>query len=97
MKEAIQEVNRTDDEENDFIFTCGIKISDYLDNKRHAREDEDYTQFIMRVINAAIQVSQDNKDDMRERTVFQKFTQFNEHMFWLAQQKPYQKILNSVD
>lgn len=74
MKQVITEVNRVDDEENDFIFNCGIKISDFLDNKRYAREDEDYTEFIMRVINSAIQVSQENKDDKRERTVFQKFT-----------------------
>ena len=26
----ITDVNRTDDEENDFIFTSGIKIRDYL-------------------------------------------------------------------
>jgi hypothetical protein len=30
MREVINEVNRTDDSKNDFIYTSGIKISDYL-------------------------------------------------------------------
>ena len=30
MREMIAEVNRADDEENDLIWTSGIKISDYL-------------------------------------------------------------------
>jgi hypothetical protein len=30
MREAINEVNRVDDEKNDFIYTSGIKISDFL-------------------------------------------------------------------
>ena len=37
MREAINEVNRVDDEENDLIHTCGIKISDFLqvENQGH--------------------------------------------------------------
>ena len=30
MRESINEINRTDDEENDLIWTCGIKIGDYI-------------------------------------------------------------------
>ena len=30
MREVITDVNRVDDEENDLIWTSGIKISDYL-------------------------------------------------------------------
>jgi len=30
MREAINPVNRGDDPQNDFIFTSGIKIKDYL-------------------------------------------------------------------
>jgi hypothetical protein len=59
MKEIITEVDRVDDEENDFIFTSGIKIADYLN------KEGDYTRFIMTVINAAIQVTQDNQQDSR--------------------------------
>ena len=86
MREAINEVNRVDDEENDLIHTCGIKISDFLsiesqDNLTNEKiifdESEDYTDFIMKVINAAIDVTQDNSDDSRERTIFEKFKEFN--------------------
>jgi hypothetical protein len=51
----------------------------------------------MTVINAAIQVTQDNQRDVRERTVSERFTEFNHHLFWLTQQKEYQTILNKID
>lgn len=38
------------------------------------RKDEDYTEFIMTVINKIITVTQDNSEDARERTVYEKFT-----------------------
>ena len=60
MRDVIHEVNRVEDEENDFIFTSGIKISEYLDKEGNPRSDEDYTEFIMRVINSAIEVTHDN-------------------------------------
>ena len=59
MREAINHIDRTDDEENDFIWTSGIKIGDYISG------DKDYTEFIMRVVNSAIEVTQENKDDKR--------------------------------
>ena len=37
-------------------------------------ESGDYTAFIMRVINSAIQVTQETQDDSRDRTIFEKFT-----------------------
>jgi hypothetical protein len=37
-------------------------------------ENADYSGFIMKVINAVIEVTQDNKDDERERTIFERFT-----------------------
>jgi hypothetical protein len=80
MREAINEVNRVDDEENDFIFTSGIKIGDHLkmtEDKIDFDVIDDYTEFIMKVINSAIQVTQENKEDSRERTIFEKFTDFN--------------------
>jgi hypothetical protein len=57
---------------------------------------EEYTAFIMRVINSAIQVAQDNKEDPRERTTFEIFTDFSRNLFWLAQQKQYQEILTDI-
>ena len=79
MREVITEVNRLDDEENDLIWNSGIKISDFLDvkdigsrtNERiDFKEDEDYTEYIMQVVNAAINVTQSNVEDERDRTIF---------------------------
>lgn len=38
MKEVINDVNRTDDEENDLIFANHLRISDYIkfETKRHS-------------------------------------------------------------
>ena len=69
MRQAINEVNRIDDQENDFIYTSEIKISDYLEDGK-VRQDEDYTQFIMNVVNAVIQVTHESSDDSQERTIF---------------------------
>jgi hypothetical protein len=86
MREAINPVNRGDDPQNDFIYTSGIKIKKYLKitkQKNHKgetietadlNENEDYTAFIMEVINHAILVTQHNKSDSRHRTVFEIFT-----------------------
>ena len=102
MREVITEVNRMDDQENDLIWTSGIRIVDYIkveekeDNENQAislPEDENYTEFIMKVINSATSVTQENKDDFRERTVFEKFKEFSEHLFWVTQEKQYQKML----
>ena len=51
----------------------------------------------MDVINAAIEVTHDNSEDARERTIFEKFSSFNEHLFWLAQQKDFQQILEQAE
>jgi hypothetical protein len=74
MREVITEVNRSDSEENDFIFTSGIKINDFLSTKGMPNEDGDYTGFIMKVINSVIEVTQKNDEDHRERTIYEKFT-----------------------
>lgn len=51
-----------DDENNDFIITSGIKISDFMDkdkkNKKIPRKNMDYTDFIMTVINKIIDTTQ---------------------------------------
>ena len=79
MREVITDVDRTDDEENDLIWTNGIRISDYvkIKDKGHPTsekivlsENEEYTEFVMKVINSAILVTQDNKEDKRDRTLF---------------------------
>jgi hypothetical protein len=59
--------------------------------------DGNYTGFIMKVINAIIEVPQNSKEDARERTVFEKFTEFNEHLFWLTQQKDYQREIEEIE
>lgn len=93
MRQYVTELYRVDDQRNDFIYANGIKIKDYMPNNL-PRKDEDYTEFIMTVINKIITVTQDNSEDARERTVYEKFTQFNEHIFWITQQKTYQQVLN---
>ena len=63
MREVINEVNRMDDFNNDFIFTSGLKIADFMDKKRSKtviRDDGDYTDFIMKVINKIIEETQSN-------------------------------------
>ena len=73
MREVINEINRVDDEENDFIFTNNIKISDFLTLGEKKKVDDydyepiifdkkaSYSKFIMNVINTAIEVTHDNK------------------------------------
>jgi hypothetical protein len=109
LREVITQVNRVDDAQNDFIYTSSIKISDYIDIEIQKdqkgkdievlklKESEDYTSFIMEVINSAIQVAQDNKDDSKERTTFEIFTEFSRNLFWLAEQKQYQEIVSGIE
>lgn len=52
-----------------------------------ARADEDYTEFIMKVINAVIEVSQDHSNDHKDRTLFEKFQEFNYTICALAEKK----------
>ena len=79
MREVIMDVDRTYEEENDLIWTSAIKISDFLSVKKRGdpereeilfSEDEDYTTFIMKVVNIAICITQENKEDSQERTLF---------------------------
>ena len=41
MRQAITQVNRSDDDKNDFIFANRIKISDYVSIKRKKAEKGD--------------------------------------------------------
>jgi hypothetical protein len=73
MREVISDIDRVDDEQNDFIFTSGIQLADFLkltnpdtpNEKILFDEIEDHTEFIMHVLNAAIEITQDNKQDAR--------------------------------
>ena len=77
MREVISEVNRINDEENDFIYANGLRIEDYLTYEKDEKgverlsfaEETDYTQYIMKVINRAIEVTQSSEDENNERTV----------------------------
>ena len=75
MREVINEIDRVDDEENDFIYTNKIKISDFvvLGEKKKIEdydyqpmkldENGDYTEFIMNVINSVVKVTQESRED----------------------------------
>ena len=79
MNSVIHEVNRVDDEENDLIYSNGIKISKYLNiytlnsgtpgqiDVFQLGEEQDYTEFIMEVVNAAIKVVQTCEGDSQQR------------------------------
>jgi hypothetical protein len=81
MRETITEVNRAEDEENDLIFANKINICKYLSisTDDFGREvidlegKEDYTGFVMDVINTAIKATQSSSEDWGERTVKEKF------------------------
>jgi hypothetical protein len=51
----------------------------------------------MEVINAAIQASQKNEEDSRERTVKEIFAEFNEKLFCLSKNKMYHSTINEID
>lgn len=53
IRDAIIDLNRMEEEKNDLIFANEIKIDKYI-----KEGGEDYTEFIMTVINTAIKVTQ---------------------------------------
>ena len=60
------------------------------------REDGDYTEFIMRLINKLIEVTQDHQGDSRGQTNFEKFREFNEELFWLTNCKEFNESIKKV-
>jgi hypothetical protein len=50
----------------------------------------------MRVINAAIETPQNNLGDAKERTLFEKFSEFSEHLFFLSEQEEYHRFLKQI-
>ena len=68
MKDIIKEVDRLEDEENDFIYANNIKISEFLKFSKDQNkfkdiifddENKNYTKFVMTVINTMIKVVHD--------------------------------------
>jgi hypothetical protein len=61
------------------------------------QEDGNYTEFIMRVINRAVEVTGEiDPKDPFQRTLFEKFVAFSEKLFWVAQEDSYSKILHDL-
>ena len=81
MRDVITEIDRVDNPDNDLIFSSGIRLSNYVnviqdyfgDTIDIKPKEKDYTGFIMEVVNQIIGVTQDNSNDERERTVFERF------------------------
>jgi hypothetical protein len=89
MREALLSIDRNYNEELDFLYTQNLKIT---------REDSgDYTEFIMKVVNRAIQVTGeiDPKDPLQQ-TLSEKFVAFSEHLFWVTQEDSYNSILQRL-
>ena len=95
MREVITEINRVDDPENDFTVQLSADLSTRQNQEELQRGNYiDNTQYIMKVINSLIEMTQDNSEDARERTIFQKFKEFNQHLFWVTQSKDFQHFGN---
>ena len=81
-------MNMVDDPEKDFIYINKIPLIDDPDDiklKNIFKDEEyDYTRFIMKVLNAVIEMPQDSTEDYKDRTIFEKFRSFNEHLFSLS-------------
>lgn len=84
MREVITDVNRSQDEKNDLIVTKDIKIGNYLMRNSHIGP-EDYTGFVMEVINAAINVTREPFANGHDMTVYEKFYEFSEMLFHTSQ------------
>ena len=81
----ISEINRVDDPEKDFIYINKIPLVDDPKCEDIFKDEEyDYTRFIMKVLNAVIEIPQDSTEDYKGRTIFEKFRSFNEHLFSLS-------------
>ena len=73
MRDIITDVDRVDNPDNDLIFNSGIRLSNYVEVKKDEYgkqidikpKHEDYTGFIMEVVNHIIEVTQDNSKDER--------------------------------
>lgn len=82
MREALLSIDRGQNDELDFLQTQRLQLK--------PRDDGNYTEFIMEVINRAAHIGSDlAEDDPLQQTLFEKFTAFSENLFWLAQEDAY--------
>ena len=47
----------------------------------------------MKVLNKVIEMPQDSTEDSKDRTIFEKFRSFNEHLFFLSENKEIKNFL----
>lgn len=90
MRKMINKINRAEDETTDFIFANDISID------QAEVDSKDHTGFIIKVINKVINITQLD-EDWKDRTIREKFDQFNEHLFWLSQEDEYHAITRTMD
>ena len=51
----------------------------------------------MKVVNTAVSIPQMSENDSRERTVKEIFVEFNEQLFWSAENKYFTEEINKFD
>jgi hypothetical protein len=49
--------------------------------------EDDYIDFIMEVINTAITVARESKDDLNDLTLYQRFYSFSEKLVYMSSNK----------
>ena len=65
MRSILASVNRIDDNQFDLIFAHDIRVT------KQEIENNDYTEFIMKVLNKAIQITGEiEENEVRGRTLF---------------------------
>lgn len=90
MKEMILGIDRSGNEELDFLFTQNIELI--------PQESGDYTPFIMKVVNKALEITvKTDGDDPLQHTLKEKFVNFNENLFWLAKQNKISELIRTIE
>lgn len=74
----------------DFLITQNLKLK---------KEDTgDYTEYIMEVINRAIQITGEiDPNDAYQLTMYERFVAFSENLFWISQEDSYSKVLHLAE
>lgn len=99
MRDAVLDIQRVEEEANDLIFASGIKIQDFIikEKKENPRGTPNYTKFIMEVVNTAIKAANSTESDYKERSLFEKFTEFCNALFPLVHQEDYRSFIAPYD
>lgn len=83
-------IDRSGNEELDFLFTQNIELI--------PQESGDYTPFIMKVVNKALEITvKTDGDDPLQHTLKEKFVNFNENLFWLAKQNKISELIRTIE